>query len=269
MIKEIKGDKVPALGFGTWRLEGKEGEKAVADALEIGYRHIDTAQAYDNEEFVGNAIKASGIDRDEIFLTTKAHWDHLEPDELISRFNESLEKLKTDYVDLFLIHWPSPQGVPTKETLQAMLELSADRKTRHIGVSNFPPVKLREALEHAELYCNQVEYHPFLDQTELLNIAEEHDMLVTAYCPLARGKAMDENDLQVIAKKHGKTPAQVALRWLIQQKQVSAIPKASSPEHRKANFQIFDFELSDEDMKTINKFDRKMRLINPEFAPEW
>ncbi|MDX1627693.1 MAG: aldo/keto reductase [Fulvivirga sp.] len=145
IYKNIKGDKVPALGFGTYAMKEQECEDGVLDALEIGYRHIDTAQAYDNELHVGNAIGQSDVPREDIFLTTKAHWEHLKPEELKQRFEESLEKLKTDYVDLFLIHWPSPHGVPIKEILQAMLEISADGKSRHIGVSNFTPVAGRRS----------------------------------------------------------------------------------------------------------------------------
>lgn len=269
ITKEIKGSNVPVLGFGTWQLNDKECEKAVSYALEVGYRHIDTAQAYGNEEFVGKAINSSGVDREEIFLTTKSHYQHLAADDLIQRFENSLTKLQTDYVDLLLIHWPAADGTPLEETLDAMIQLGAERKARHIGVSNFTPEQLREAEEHAEIFCNQVEYHPFIDQSELLKIAKKKDMLFTAYSPLARGEITDNNDINVIAKKHGKTTSQITLRWLIQQPKIAAIPKSASNEHIEENFNIFDFKLDDDDMKRINDQDKTMRIIDPDHAPDW
>lgn len=268
-LKEIKGNKVPAIGLGTYQLEGDECEKAVSQALDIGYKHIDTAQAYGNELHVGNAIGQSGVERDKIFLTTKAHWEHLKPKEVLGRFEESINKLKTDYVDLFLIHWPSPQGVPMEETLDAMLELKDKSQVKHIGVSNFTPQQVEEALTHTEIFCNQVEYHPFLDQSDLLHLCQKHDVMLTAYCPVVRGKVADEESIERIAKKYNKTPFQVTLRWLVQQDQVVAIPKSGDEQHMKDNINVFDFKLDDDDMETITNFEKEKRLIDPEQAPVW
>jgi len=269
ILKEIKGEKVPALGLGTYQIKGDECEKAVLKALNIGYKHIDTAQAYGNELYVGNAIGQSDVERDKIFLTTKAHWEHLKPKEVISRFDESINKLKTDYVDLFLIHWPSPHGVPMKETLDAMLELKDKGQVKHIGVSNFTPEQMEEALTHTEIFCNQVEYHPFLDQSDVLHLCRKHDIMLTAYCPVVRGKVAEEEDIERIAKKHKKTAFQVTLRWLIQQDKVMAIPKSSDQEHMKDNLDVFDFELDNDDIETISNFEKEKRLIDPSQAPVW
>lgn len=269
ITKTFSGIEVPALGLGTWRLEGAECKKAVLHALDLGYRHIDTAAAYGNEKEVGKAIRESQISRDEIFLTTKLPWEQLSCKEVLHGFEQSLERLDLPYTDLLLIHWPSTQNIPLEETLEAMKVLKADGKARAIGVSNFPPALLKKALDISNIMCDQVEYHPFLSQQKLLEIAKEHDLMLTAYSPLARGEVMNDPTIDAIADKHGKSPVQVTLRWLIQQPQVVAIPKAAAPEHRATNFNIFDFELTNEEMSSIFALDKGKRLINPEFAPEW
>lgn len=266
--KEIQGHRVPALGFGTFQLEGRDCYQGVRDALDIGYRHIDTAQMYGNEEQVGRAIEDSRISREDIFLTTKLWFDNLAPGRVRDTAEESLRKLRVEGVDLLLIHWPN-DDVPLGDTLAAMLDLREEGKTRHVGVSNFTPSWLRRALERAPVLCNQVEYHPFLGQESLLDEAREHDLLLTAYSPLARGRVPKDSRLQEIGDAHGKSAAQVALRWLIQQPRVAAIPKASTAEHRRANFDVFDFELSEEEMERIHGLARGQRVIDPEFAPAW
>jgi 2,5-diketo-D-gluconate reductase B len=248
-ILTIQGEDVPALGFGTWQLLGEDCVEGVRDALELGYRHIDTAQAYDNEEQVGQGMRESGVDRDEIFLVTKVHQDNFHHDRVIETARESLRKLDTDYVDLLLMHWPNPD-VPLSETLGAFRELQTEGSIRHVGVSNFSPALVEEASGHATIFANQVEYHPFQDQSALVEQAKTMDYMLTAYSPLDRGDVQGNDVLREIADRHGKSEAQVALRWLVQQR-VSAIPKASSAEHRRANFDIFDFALREDEMQTI------------------
>jgi diketogulonate reductase-like aldo/keto reductase len=246
----IKGEKVPSLGLGTWRLSGEECNRAVERALALGYRHIDTAQMYANEGEVGRGIRNSGVDREEIFLVTKVRTSSFSHDDVLRSTLESLKKLSTDYIDLLLMHWPNPR-VPLEETLGAMAELQEEGSAKHVGLSNFPPSLVEEAARHATVFCNQVEYHPYRAQDDLLRQAREMDYLLTAYSPVARGRVSNDATLGEIGEVHGKTPAQVALRWLIQQEKVVAIPKAASEDHLRSNFNIFDFELSDEEMKRV------------------
>ena len=188
----VQGVEIPKLGLGTWQMTGRVCERAVRDTLELGYRHIDTARMYGNEAAVGRGLAASGADRDEVFVTTKLLPQNLRPAEVRRQLSGSLDELCTDYVDLLLIHWPSPDGVPLAETLGAMRELQEQGAARHLGVSNFPAQMTREALELAPIICNQVEYHPFLGQPALLELARERDLMITAYSPLAQGAAMHE-----------------------------------------------------------------------------
>lgn len=254
--KTIKGEKVPALGLGTWRLSGQQCADAVEFALGMGYRHVDTAQMYDNEAEVGRGITSSGVDRGEVFLITKLRTSNFTHDAVLDSTRESLRKLGTDYVDLLLMHWPNP-SVPVGETVGAMAELQDAGSARHIGVSNFSPRQVEEAAEYATIFCNQVEYHPYRDQGELHGQANDMDYLLTAYSPVAKGRAANDATLKEIGAAHDKTPAQVALRWLVQQGKVAAIPKASSDEHLKANLDIFDFELTDEEMQRVFALGRR------------
>ena len=224
--------------------------RAVERALALGYRHIDTAQMYRNEDEVGKGMQSSGVNREEVFLTTKVWPSDFSYKRIIETTRESLKRLRIDRVDLLLMHWPS-QGVPLEETLGAMRELQEEGSVRHIGVSNFPPSMVEDATLHAEIFCNQVEYHPYQAQDDLLEQAKEMDYLLTAYRPLSKGTILNDETLQEIAEAHGKTPAQVALRWLIQQEKVAAIPKATSEDHLKSNLDVFDFELSEEEMERI------------------
>jgi 2,5-diketo-D-gluconate reductase B len=266
----VKGTKVPALGFGTWQLNGAQCESAVADALAIGYRHIDTAQAYGNEREVGRAIARSGLKRDAIFLTTKIAPDNLAAKDVTRSLAGSLDALDTDHVDLLLIHWPS-KTVKMGETLRAMNEAKAQGRISHIGVSNFTVAQMREAIEthDSEIFSNQIEYHALLAQSRVVDFARTHDVMVTAYCPLARGRIADQPELVAIAKRHGKSVAQVALRWLIQQDGVAAIPRSSKRAHIAANFAIFDFALSETEMVEIGKLRGDTRVVSPSFAPNW
>jgi 2,5-diketo-D-gluconate reductase B len=265
---EIQGTRVPRLGFGTWQIEGSDATGAVRDALEIGYRQIDTARAYGNEAEVGAGIAGSGVDREDIFLTTKIFPGDFEPDAVKAAAEDSLRSLRTDYLDLLLLHWPD-DSVPLERTLGALTELREAGLIRNLGVSNFPAGLLERALEHAPVFCDQVEYHPFLGQDRLLELARERDVLVTAYSPLAHGRVPDDATLAEIGSSHGKTAGQVALRWLLDQPAVSPIPKASSHERRVENFEVFDFALTDEERARIDALPKDDRQIDPDFGPDW
>ncbi|MEX2467324.1 MAG: aldo/keto reductase [Gemmatimonadota bacterium] len=267
-ILEVGDGHMPALGFGTWQVEGKECVESVADALLVGYRHVDTAEAYENEREVGAGVRRSGVDREKVWITTKVWWEHLSRDECIASAEASLDRLDLGWIDLLLIHWPA-YDVPMDEPLAAFRELQARGVTRHIGVSNFTPAMVRRALDVAPVSCIQAEYHPWLAQDELIQIARDHDIAFTAYSPLGRGRVAQDETLREIAEHHGKSPAQVALRWLLQQPPVAAIPRASSPEHRRENFDIFDFVLADDEMERVAALAEGYRIIDPEFAPAW
>jgi 2,5-diketo-D-gluconate reductase B len=265
---EVRGVSVPRLGFGTWQIEGPDATEAVRDALEIGYRQIDTARAYGNEAEVGEGIAQSGVDRAEVFLTTKIFPGDFEPDALKAAAEDSLRALRTDYLDLLLLHWPD-ESVPLERTLAALVELREAGRIRQLGVSNFPAGLLAQALEHAPVFCDQVEYHPFLGQERLLELARERDVLVTAYSPLAHGRVPDDETLSEIGEAHGKSAGQVALRWLLDQPGVSPIPKASSHERRVENFEVLDFSLSDDERARIDALPKDDRQIDPDFGPDW
>ncbi len=208
------------------------------------------------------------MDRSEIFLTTKIFPGDFEPDDFKAATEESLRALGTDYLDLLLLHWPDPD-VPLERTLGAMVDLREAGTIRNLGVSNFPAGMLSEALEHAPVFCDQVEYHPFLGQDRLLKLARERDVLVTAYSPLAHGKVPGDATLTEIGEAHGKTAGQVALRWLLDQPNVSPIPKASSHARRVENFEVFDFQLTDDERAQIDGLPKDDRTGDPDFAPDW
>lgn len=267
----IQNKKIPALGYGTWQLKGSECQSGVEKALEIGYRHIDTAQIYENEAEVGTALQSSGVKRGEVFLTTKVWTTELRDGALQKSVDVSLKKLKVDQVDLLLIHWPV-KDVPFAEQLKALQDVQKSGKTALIGVSNFTVPQMKEVVETigAPVVNNQVEYHPYLSQKPVLGYIRAHKMFLTAYCPLARGKVKDDLVLNKIAQKHGKTAGQIALRWLVQQESVAAIPKAGSEKHMRENFEIFDFALDAAEMKEISNLARPDgRLISPDWGPVW
>jgi 2,5-diketo-D-gluconate reductase B len=251
MTIEVRGVTVPAVGLGTWQMTGRACVEAVSDALALGYRHIDTARAYGNEREVGEGIRASGVPRDDVFLVTKVPPSDATPDGLRASCEASLADLRVDAVDLLLLHWPAPR-VPLADTLGAMTELRDEGRIAHFGVSNFPPALLEEALELApDVLNDQVELHPYLHQDELVQLAHDRDVLVTAYSPMDRGRVADDPTLREIGAAHGKTPGQVALRWLLDQPSTCVIPKASSHERRAENIDVFDFELSDDERARI------------------
>ncbi|QGA80501.1 2,5-diketo-D-gluconate reductase B [Candidatus Nanohalobium constans] len=260
---------IPKLGLGTWQnTESDECAKSVQTALEIGYKHIDTAQVYENEEHVGKGIKEADIDRDDFFLASKVWIDQLSEENVVPSMEESLEKLGVDKVDLMYIHWPSGDYQP-EETLEAMQELVEKGMAKNIGVSNFTPEQVDEAMGIAgeDIIANQVEMHPLLQQEELLEKCREHDITLVAYSPLARGKVFDIPELNEIADKHGVSEAQVSLAWLMQKDGVVAIPKASSEEHIRDNHEAQDLELDEEDVEKIESIDREEREVDPGFAP--
>ncbi len=246
----IQGTAVPALGFGTWQLRGATCREGVEHALSLGYRHIDTAQAYENEEAVGAAMQDSDVDRDDIFLVSKVWTKNFAPEDTLRSTRESVRKLQVDTIDLMLMHWPSDE-VPHAETLGALVQLQEEGLIRHIGVSNFSPEQVEEAKEHAQIFCNQVKYHPLHHQDALVQQAQAQDYLLTAYSPLAKGDVTSTQALQEIGNAHGKSATQVALRWLIQQEKVCAIPRSAKAAHRASNFDIFDFELDQAEMDRI------------------
>ncbi len=266
---EVKGARVPALGFGTWPLSGAACSRAVAAAIAVGYRHIDTAQLYGNEAEVGAGISQSGLARDELWITTKLSRDHLTANAVARSTEDSLRRLGLDQIDLLLIHWPS-RTVPLAETLEAMTRLRQSGKTRFIGVSNFTTKLLDEAATRADIVCDQVEYHPFLTQRAILGAVKRHGLFLTAYSPVARGRVPRDPTLQAIGRKYGKSAAQVALRWLLDQDKVAAIPKAGSLAHMQANLAIFDFDLAPEDRAAIDALGGDRRIVDiAGWSPDW
>lgn len=267
---ERDNDRMPVLGLGTFQLPGETCRKAVSTALELGYTHIDTARMYKNEAQVGAGIKDSGVERESIFLTTKLQMGQLDADGVRKSCHVSLKELDTDYLDLLLIHWPE-EDVPLKETLGAMAQLRGEGLIKHVGVSNFTLNWLKKAVDSTDvpLFCNQVEYHPYLSQEPVLNFCREEGMALVAYSPLARGQVVEDKRLVAIGEKYDKTPAQVALRWLIEQDNVVAIPKGSSEDHIAENLDVFDFELEDRHIEEIEDFEHDRRLIDPNWSPDW
>jgi diketogulonate reductase-like aldo/keto reductase len=270
-ILTAHGAKMPAIGFGTMELPQRPVE-LVAYAIAAGYRHIDTARKYGTEEQVGEGIRASGIARSELWVTTKVtELDAREADFLRSA-ETSLKALGLDYVDLLLVHWPQPK-VPFAETLGALAKAKRRGLTRHIGVSNFTLAMLEEAVNVCPepLVTNQIEYHAYLPQDRMLAALKRHGMILTAYCPVARGKLLDDPIVGDIAKAHAKSIAQVCLRWLIQQPMVAAVPRALEEAHIAENLDVFDFSLSEEEMRRISTLrSRNIRIADPpERAPKW
>lgn len=266
------GANIPALGFGTFRMPEEDVHRILPQALKLGFRHVDTAQVYKNEAAVGDAIAKSGLSRGDIFLTTKVWVDQYKHDDFIHSVDESLTKLKTDYVDLLLLHWPK-SDVPLAERIGALNELHKAGKVRNIGISNFNVALMDESvrLSDAPIANNQIEYHPYLDQTKVIEAARRHGISITAYYLMADGNVPKDEVLRDIGAKHGKTSAQVALRWAVQQPDVIALSKTATESRLPENFDIFDFDLSDEEMKAIFALAKKDgRIVNPgHLAPEW
>ena len=267
-VVTVQGARLPRLGFGTWLMQGDDAYDGVRDALEIGYRHIDTARAYENEEEVGRAIADSGVDREELWITTKIWTSDFRAGKLEAAAEDSLRNLRVDHVDLLLLHWPNPE-VPFEEPLQALAGLREQGRIGHAGVSSFPAGMFGRALEVAPLLADQVEYHPFLRQDALLAACAAADATLTAYSPLAHGEVPKDATLTEIGAAHGKSAGQVALRWLLDQPAVTTVPKASSHARRLENFEVLDFELTDADRERMAALPKERRTADPPWAPDW
>ena len=268
-VIEAKGCKIPIIGLGTWALRGRDCARLVEQAIRIGYRHIDTAQMYDNEREVGEGVRASGK-RAEVVITTKVQPTLLAPHDLERSVKASLAHLRLDHIDLLLIHWPNPR-VPLSETLGAMAKMKREGYTKQIGASNFTVALLDEATQVSPepLVCNQIEYHPFLDQDKVIAACRKIGMAVVAYSPIARGSAKGNDVLERVGKVHGKTAAQVCLRWLTQQG-IAVIPRTSKVERLEENFSIIDFELSNAEMREIAGLARRGgRIVDWTWSPKW
>jgi diketogulonate reductase-like aldo/keto reductase len=266
------GAAIPALGLGTWTLKGEHCAEMVTEALAIGYRHVDTAASYDNEAAVGSGLRASGVGRDNVFITTKVWWTDIAPGDLERSAESSLKRLGLDQVDLLLIHWPNPR-IPLEGSIKALNNAKRSGLARHIGVSNFPTAMLSQAiaLSDAPLVANQVEHHPYLGQTKVLGACREAGMAMVSYCPLSRGGSLfEEKAVTEAARRHSKTPGQVVLRWHVQQDGVVAIPRTNRLARLAENFAIFDFALSDAEMAAVSALARpNSRICDFDFSPQW
>jgi diketogulonate reductase-like aldo/keto reductase len=267
-----RGARIPLLGLGTWELRGRTCARVVEQALRLGYRHIDTAQLYENEREVGEGLRASGVKRDDVFVTTKIWPSHFAPRELERAARERLVQLRLNEVDLLLLHWPNPR-IPLSETIGALCKVKRDGLTHHIGVSNFTVALVEEALNETSepLVCNQFECHPFLDQSKLIAECRKRDMAIVAYSPLARGDARRNEALARIGSAHKKTAVQVCLRFLVQQN-IVVIPRTSKVERLSENAAIFDFALSNDEMRQIAALgSRDGRIVDWAFSgpPKW
>lgn len=266
------GAMIPALGLGTWTLKGAACSELVAHALDLGYRHVDTAAAYDNETAVGAGLSASGVPRDDYFLTTKVWWTDLAPADLERSAEQSLKRLGVDHVDLLLIHWPNPK-IRLEDTIAALNRVRARGLARHIGVSNFTLGLLSRAIAASEapLAANQVEYHPYLDQRKILAACRAAGMAMVSYCPIARGGTLfAEPAIAGAAARHGRTPAQVVLRWHVQQDGVVAIPRTTKKERLAENLAVFDFALDANEMAAISALTGAgRRICDFDFSPAW
>lgn len=272
LAMNANGAAIPSLGFGTFRMDGKDVLRMVPAALGLGYRYIGTAQIYRNEDEVGSAIAGSGVSRGEIFLTTKVWIDNLSPARFMASVDESLGKLQTDYVDLLLLHWPNGT-VPLADQIGSLNAAREAGKTRHIGVSNYNIALLHEAIavSAAALVTNQVEYHPYLDQRRLLSTTRNAGLALTAYYAMADGKVFGDAILANIAASYGRSIAQIVLRWLVQQRGVAALTKTVSEDRARTNAAIFDFELDEMEMAAIGALAREDgRQLSPEgLSPDW
>lgn len=264
------GAHIPQIGLGTWQLSGATLDAAVEAAAKAGYRHFDTAPRYENEAEVGTALRGTGLARDDYFLTTKVWHTELRADAFRASAERSVEALGVGPVDLLLIHWPDP-NVPLAETLGALVQAKRDGLTRHIGVSNFPARLLDEAVSIAEepLVANQCEYHPRLDQTKVIEACRRHGIAFVAYAPIGSGRLLEDPVIGAIAAQHGKSPAQVMLRWHLQQGNV-AIPRSSNPGRVAENIAITDFALSDDQMASLSGLAAADgRIFNPAWVRSW
>ncbi len=255
---------IPVLGLGTWQLKGKDAEESISHALDLGYRHIDTADAYKNHQTIGKALQDYGIDRSELHLTSKLWITDFKKQDALDAGHRVLDELQTNYLDLYLMHWPNKQ-VPVRETLEAMQELKDEGVIKAIGVSNFTVHHLQDALETGvEITNNQVEFHPSLNQKELKDFCDEKGIVITGYSPLGRGEDLRLTMVKEVAKKHERSEAQVLINWLIQQG-IVAIPKASSLEHVADNWKSLEWELSTDDLEKLSQLNSDNRTVKPDF----
>ncbi len=267
---QTQGISLPRIGLGTFRMQGDACRAAVESALGLGYRHIDTAEMYGNEDAIGAAIAASSVARGHLHVTTKVWNENLAPDAIRRAFDASLKKLRLDHIDLYLVHWPS-KGMKLPEMFETLLKLKQEGRARAIGVANFNIALLRTVVEEIEapIACDQIEYHVMLDQMPVRKYLAAKSIPLVAYCPLAQGRAASDPALMTIARKHGASAAQVALKWLLDQDGVAAIPKASRAESQQANLDALKLKLDDEDRKAIARLPKDKRFVNPSFAPVW
>jgi diketogulonate reductase-like aldo/keto reductase len=271
--KTVRGVEIPTVAIGVFEVEPGETEETVADALAAGYRHVDTAAAYGNEEEVGRGLARSGIDRDDVWVTTKVWIDDFTPDKLRASAERSLRKLGIERLDLQLLHWPPRNPDELRPALEELQRLRSDGLIGELGVSNFPAYMLREAIEIApEVFADQVEYHAKLSQRELLEVAVSDDVLIEAYAPLggSAGDTVDEPVLKEIASAHGVSPAQVALAWLAHQDRVVLLPRSTDPGRRRENLAALEIDLTDEETARIDELsERRERNFDPPWAPDW
>jgi 2,5-diketo-D-gluconate reductase B len=267
---QTQGIRLPRLGLGTYRMQGDVCRAAVESGLAVGYRHIDTAEMYGNEDAIGAALAAARVPRAELHITTKVWIENLAPDALRRAFDTSLKKLRLDHLDLYLIHWPT-HGMNLPAALEAMMKLKEEGRTRAIGVANFTVPLLKKTIEEvkAPIACNQIEYHAMLDQTKVKTYMDAKSIPLVAYCPLAQGRFASDETLAKIGKKHDASAAQVALKWLIDQNGVAAIPKASRAESQQANLDALKVTLDDSDRKAIAALPKDRRCVNPAFWSNW
>jgi 2,5-diketo-D-gluconate reductase B len=267
---QTQGIRLPRLGLGTFRMQGDACRAAVESALALGYRHIDTAEMYGNEEAIGAAIATARIKREDLHVTTKVWNENLAPDAIRRAFDTSLKKLRLDVVDLYLVHWPS-KNMNLPAMFETLMKLKQEGRTRAIGVANFNVALLKTVVEEikAPIACNQIEYHVMLDQTKVARYLAAKSIPLVAYCPLAQGRVASDETLAAIGRKHGASAAQVALKWLLDQDGVAAIPKASRRESQQANLDAQNIGLDDEDLKAIAGLPKDKRCVNPGFAPAW
>src|SRR6204780_1690898 len=267
---QTQGISLPRLGLGTFRLQGDPCRAAVEGALTLGYRHIDTAEMYGNEEAIGAAIAASKVARKDLHVTTKVWNENLAPDAIRRAFDASLKKLRLDQTDLYLVHWPAP-NMNLPAMFETLMKLKQEGRTRAIGEANLNVALLKKVVEEikAPIACNQVEYHLMLDQAPLRKYLAAKSIPLVAYCPLAQGRAASNETLIAIGRKHNASAAQVALKWLLDQDGVAAIPKASRAESQRANLDALKVKLDDQDRTTIAALPKDKRFVSPGFAPAW
>lgn len=255
---------IPALGLGTWQLKGDDCKRAVEAALRIGYRYIDTAEAYDNQDIIGDVLNKSEIKREELFITSKVFHSHLRKNDVLAACENTLLDLDMDYLDMYLIHWPN-KGIPISETIEALLQLRKEGKIKMFGVSNFTVHHLKDALTITnEIVNNQVEFHPSLNQTELKEYCDDQEILITAYSPIAQGKDLHLPVIKELAKKYEKPAAQVVLNWLIG-KGMNVIPRSTKQENLEVNFKSLNWELDPKDIEKIDTIGGDYRIVKPGF----